>query len=251
MADRPLRADARSNQERLLLVAGEAFAREGTQASLKAIAQKAGVGIGTLYRRFPTREALVEAVYRNEVAHLCAASPELLESLPPEAALTAWMEKFIDFMATKQGMADVLRVVLLSEEDRLHTRDLLRTAIAALLDAGAYVGTPYAPASTQNDVLMGLGRNHVDHARRGRPTGTGNYRLIGLLLHGVTTTAAHEARQSPGGPATAGRPTIDENPRLRSFGERHHTGAESLRAVPRATTAAAVDPRVRRPGSAR
>src|SRR5882757_2550775 len=124
VGDRALRADARSNQERLLVVAAEAFAGEGTQASLKAIAQQAGVGIGTLYRRFPTREALVEAVYRNEVAHLCAAAPELLKTLPPEVALPAWMEKFIDFMATKQGMADVLRVVLLSEEDRSHTRDL-------------------------------------------------------------------------------------------------------------------------------
>lgn len=185
MADRPLRADARSNQERLLLVAGEAFAREGTQASLKAIAQRAGVGIGTLYRRFPTREALVEAVYRNEVAHLCAAAPELLKTLPPEAALPAWMEKFIDFMATKQGMADVLRVVLLSEEDRLKTRDLLRTAIAALLDAGASAGTLRAGIEP-NDLLMGLGGiSLIAGAEDQRQLAT---RLIDLLLHGVAAT---------------------------------------------------------------
>jgi AcrR family transcriptional regulator len=202
MADRPLRADARSNQERLLLVAGEAFAREGTQASLKAIAQKAGVGIGTLYRRFPTREALVEAVYRNEVAHLCAASPELLKTLPPEAALPAWMEKFIDFMATKQGMADVLRVVLLSEEDRLHTRDQLRTAIAALLDAGATAGTLRAGIDP-NDVLMGLGGiSLIAGEENQRELAT---RLIGLLLHGVATTAAQDGAVHPDGQATTGR----------------------------------------------
>lgn len=130
------------------------------------------MGIGTLYRRFPTREALVEAVYRNEVAHLCAAAPELLKTLPPEAALPAWMEKFIDFMATKQGMADVLRVVLLSEEDRLKTRDLLRTAIAALLDAGASAGTLRAGIEP-NDLLMGLGGISLI-SRRGGSTATGH-----------------------------------------------------------------------------
>ena len=75
---RALRADARQNQERVLQVAAEVFAGEGTGASLKAIAQQAGVGVGTLYRRFPTRETLIEAVYRNEVARLCDAAPELL-----------------------------------------------------------------------------------------------------------------------------------------------------------------------------
>ncbi|MFI5706546.1 TetR/AcrR family transcriptional regulator [Kribbella sp. NPDC051620] len=185
MADRPLRADARSNHERLLVVAAEAFAREGTQASLKAIAQEAGVGIGTLYRRFPSREALVEAVYRNEVAHLCAAADELLEKLPPEAALTAWMEKFIDFMAAKEGMADVLRVVLLSEEDRLHTRDLLATAIATLLDAGAASGA-LRTGIDPKDVLMALGGiSLIAGAENQRQLAT---RLIDLLLHGVAAT---------------------------------------------------------------
>jgi AcrR family transcriptional regulator len=184
MADRPLRADARSNQERLLVVAAGAFAREGTQASLKAIAQEAGVGIGTLYRRFPSREALVEAVYRNEVAHLCAAAGELLEELPPEAALTAWMEKFIDFLAAKEGMADVLRVVLLSEEDRLQTRDLLATAIATLLDAGAAGGT-LRTGIDPKDVLMALGGiSLIAGAENQRQLAT---RLIDLLLHGVAT----------------------------------------------------------------
>lgn len=156
-ADDPrLRADARQNQERLLVVAAEAMAREGSAASLKAIAQEAGVGIGTLYRRFPTREALVEAVYRSEVARLCDAAPELLTELSPLAALRVWMQRFVDFMATKHAMADALKVVLASEDDRMRTRFLLRDALAVLLDAGVADGVvrrgldPY-------DVLMGLG----------------------------------------------------------------------------------------------
>ncbi|BCJ33965.1 hypothetical protein Athai_14680 [Actinocatenispora thailandica] len=142
-----------------------------------------------MYRRFPTREALVEAVYRNELAHLCAASPELLRTLPPEVALPTWMERFIDFMATKQGMADVLRVVLLSEEDRLRTRDQLRAAIAVLLDAGASAGTLRTGADP-NDVLMGLGGISLiagQENQRGLAT-----RLIGLLLHGVMATAVQD-----------------------------------------------------------
>jgi AcrR family transcriptional regulator len=171
---RPLRADARANHDRLLEVAATAFGREGTDASLKAIAQQAGVGIGTLYRRFPTREHLVEAVYRNEVARLCVAAPALLETLPPVAALTAWMEQFVDFMATKRAMIAVLR----SDEDRLHIRELLRTAIATLLDAGAG-----RPGVDPNDVLLGLGGiTLIAGEERERELAT---RLIGLLLHGV------------------------------------------------------------------
>lgn len=187
MGDRPLRADARHNQERLLLVAAEAFAREGTQASLKAIAREAGVGIGTLYRRFPTRETLVEAVYRNEVTRLCSAAAELLETLPPTAALATWMEKFVDFMAAKEGMADMLRTVLLSEEDRMHTRDELRAAIATLLDAGAAAGT-VRPGIDPDDVLMGLGGiTMIAGYEDQRQLAT---RLIDLLLNGITTATA-------------------------------------------------------------
>lgn len=187
MTDRPLRADAQNNHDRLLVVAADAFAREGTQASLKAIAHTAGVGIGTLYRRFPTRDALVEAVYRNEVSRLCESAPELLETLTPAAALPAWMESFVDFMAAKHGMADVLRAVLLSEEDRLHTRDLLRAAIATLLDAGAAAGT-VRPGTNPNDVLMALGGiTMIAGEENQRDLATS---LIDLLLHGVTTTTA-------------------------------------------------------------
>lgn len=180
MGERSLRADAQSNYERLLAVAAEVFAREGTQASLKAIAQRAGVGIGTLYRRFPTRETLVEAVYRNEVARLCAAADELLGTLPPAAALPAWMERFVDFMAAKRGLGDTLRAVLTSEEDRLQTRALLRSAIADLLDAGA---GRLRPGVDPNDLLMALGGiTLIAGEERQRDLAT---RLIRLLMDGV------------------------------------------------------------------
>lgn len=185
VTERRLRADARDNRERLLEVAAAAFAREGTQTSLKAIARAAGVGIGTLYRRFPTREALVEAVYRNEVDRLCAAAPELLGQCPPAGALRAWMERFVDFMAAKEGMADTLRAVLLSEVDRLHTRDRLRQAIGTLLDAGAAAGAVRADLAP-NDVLLALGGiTMIAGAEQQRKLAS---RLIDLLLGGVLTS---------------------------------------------------------------
>jgi AcrR family transcriptional regulator len=156
-AVRPLRADARFNQDRLLEAAARAFARDGSQASLKAIAQDAGVGIGTLYRRFPTRERLIEATYRNETARLCADAAELLRTLPPAQALHAWMERFVDYMATKHGMADALHAVLVTRGDlRMETRDLLTGALSTLLTAGQAEQVIRADA-VPDDVLMALG----------------------------------------------------------------------------------------------
>ena len=89
--------------------------------TLDAIARDAGVGIGTLYRHFPTREALVEAAYRNELARLCDAVPELLRDLPPDEATRRWMDRFVDYMTTKRGMADALRAVIASGRTRTST----------------------------------------------------------------------------------------------------------------------------------
>src|SRR3954451_18014185 len=97
---RPLRADARRNRERLLDAAVRAFSQEGPEVTLDAIAKDAGVGIGTLYRHFPTREALVEAAYRNELERLCDAVTELQASMPPDKAMRVWMDRFIDYMTT-------------------------------------------------------------------------------------------------------------------------------------------------------
>src|SRR5216683_7288685 len=111
---RPLRADAQRNRDKLLDVAVRAFSQEGPDVPLDAIAKEAGVGIGTLYRHFPTREALIEAAYRNELARLCDAVAELLQAMPPDQALRAWMDRFVDYMTTKRGMAGALRAVIAS-----------------------------------------------------------------------------------------------------------------------------------------
>ena len=180
---RPQRADARRNRDRLLGVAVHAFAEDGPEVSLDAIARSAGVGIGTLYRHFPTREALVEAAYRNELDRLCAAAPELLAELPPERALRAWMDRFVDYMTTKRGMADALRAVIASGGDPYaHSRDRLVEAVSGLMAAGAAAGTVRSDMSAE-DVLTGLsgaGLAVGDPARRDQAA-----RLLALLMDGL------------------------------------------------------------------
>jgi AcrR family transcriptional regulator len=105
---RKLRTDAQRNRERILEVAKRAFTRVGANASLDDIAKEAVVGAGTLYRHFPTRDALIEAVYRTEVEKLAAAERKFAEAMPPIEALRAWMLLFVDYIATKQIIAPVL-----------------------------------------------------------------------------------------------------------------------------------------------
>jgi AcrR family transcriptional regulator len=102
------RTDALRNRERILEVAKEAFSRSGANSSLDDIAKHAGVGAGTLYRHFPTREALLEAVYRTEVEKLAAAERKFLQTMLPIEALRAWMLLFVDYIATKKIIAPAL-----------------------------------------------------------------------------------------------------------------------------------------------
>ena len=106
------RSDARRNRERILEVARQAFSRSGANASLDDIAKKAGVGPGTLYRHFPTREELLVAVYRSEMEKLAAAEQKFAEELPPIEALRAWLLLFIDYIAKKQLIAPALNALL-------------------------------------------------------------------------------------------------------------------------------------------
>jgi AcrR family transcriptional regulator len=105
------RADAQRNRERILEVAKEAFTRSGANTSLDDIAKQADVGPGTLYRHFPTRDELLEAVYRTEVEKLAAAEREFAQDLPPIEALRAWMLLFVDYIATKQIIAPALNTL--------------------------------------------------------------------------------------------------------------------------------------------
>jgi len=107
LVQRPQRADARRNFDALLAAARDAFQEHGTEASLEDIARRAGVGIGTLYRNFPTRAALIEAVYIDGVEALVTAAAEV-RSLPPWEALTSWLWRFVDYAATKKVLIEAL-----------------------------------------------------------------------------------------------------------------------------------------------
>lgn len=111
-APRKPRADAQRNRERILDAAKQAFTRSTGNVNLDDIAKKAGVGPGTLYRHFPTREALLEAVYRTEVEKLAAAERELAKTLPPVEALRAWMLLFVDYIAAKHVIAPALNTLV-------------------------------------------------------------------------------------------------------------------------------------------
>ncbi len=156
-SERPLRADARRNRERLLAAAVRAFATPGgAEVTLDSIAKAAGVGIGTLYRHFPTREALVEAAYRSELARLCDAVPDLLATLPTDEAVRAWMDRFVDYMTTKRGMADALHAVIASGGNPFaQSRERMVGAIATLLATAAAAGTVRADVDPA-DVLTSL-----------------------------------------------------------------------------------------------
>jgi AcrR family transcriptional regulator len=153
---RALRADAQRNRERLLSVAARAFAEGEAEVTLDSIAKDAGVGIGTLYRHFPTREALVEATYRNELARLGDAADDLLATMPADRATRQWMDGFIGYMTTKRGMADALRAVVASGGDPFaESLARLLGAITTLLDAGAAAGTIRGDVQPR-DVLASL-----------------------------------------------------------------------------------------------
>ncbi|WP_328344200.1 TetR/AcrR family transcriptional regulator [Micromonospora sp. NBC_00421] len=180
---RPLRADALRNRQRLLDTAVRAFSRQGPAVTLDAIAREAGVGIGTLYRHFPTREALVEAAYRSELAKLCAAADELLARLPATEATRAWMDHFVDYLATKRGMADALRLVVAAGTNPYaQSRDLLMAALTRLLAAGVAAGT-IRPDVDPGDVLAGL--SGMSLAAQGPEQRDLAGRLLDLLMAGL------------------------------------------------------------------
>ncbi|HEY2038128.1 MAG TPA: TetR/AcrR family transcriptional regulator [Edaphobacter sp.] len=133
-SSRKPRADALRNRERILHVAREAFTKNGANVSLDDVAKQAGVGPGTLYRHFPTREALLEAVYRTEVEKLAAAEKEFATTMPPVEALREWMRLFVDYMATKQIIVPALNTIVgCSPKSLENTGDLIRSAIDGLV----------------------------------------------------------------------------------------------------------------------
>ena len=179
-----VRSDARRNREKLLEVATAAFtAADGRPVSLESIARDAGVGIGTLYRHFPNREALVEAIFRTELAEVAAAAGQLLKRHPPKTALRRWMDRYASFVAAKRGMAETLHAIFESGAvEPTQTRDSLVGALEMLLRAGADDGSLRSDVQADDVVssLIGL------MLASGSPEQTG--RLLDLLVAGIATS---------------------------------------------------------------
>lgn len=151
--DRPMRADARRNHDRLLAVAREAFAENGYQTSLDDIAKRAGVGSGTLYRHFPTREALLETVYRDDVEALAARADALAEKFPPGEALAAWMREQLTYVREMRGLGSAVKTMLgAAPETFTYCKDVLRAAVQRLLEPAQRAGE-VRPDVTPGDVL--------------------------------------------------------------------------------------------------
>jgi AcrR family transcriptional regulator len=176
-----VRSDARRNREKLLEVATAAFAAAaGRPVSLESIARDAGVGIGTLYRHFPNREALVEAIYRTELDEVAAAAEQLLQRHPPKTALRRWMDRYADFVAAKRGMAESLHAMFDSGAMQpSQTRDSIAGAVDLLLQAGVRDGSLRADVQADDVVssLIGI------FLASGSPEQTS--RLLDLLVAGI------------------------------------------------------------------
>ncbi|HEY0117286.1 MAG TPA: TetR/AcrR family transcriptional regulator [Cellulomonas sp.] len=158
VSERPLRADARRNRDALLAAAVEAFAKDGADVPLETIAANAGVGVGTLYRNFPDRNALIEAAYRHEVEELCERAPQLLATRASGLdALREWTVRFIGYAAAKAGMKEALRASIGAEGSLFsETRELIVTALGELLAAGAKDGSIRADVDA-GDVWRAMG----------------------------------------------------------------------------------------------
>jgi len=137
----PRRADARRNRERLLAAATAAFAEQGADAPLEDIARRAGVGIGTLYRHFPTRLALQEGVFRNQVETVCARGRELAEAPSPGEAFAAWLRVLAGFLATKRGLSHALIATLGKDSEVISScGQAMRTTVEQLLTRAQQAG---------------------------------------------------------------------------------------------------------------
>jgi AcrR family transcriptional regulator len=182
-AARKPRADAQRNRDSLLEAAKAAFAEVGPEASLDEIARRAGVGIGTLYRHFPTRDAIVEAVYRREVQQLADAAPRLMESLPPAEALRAWMRVFIDYIAAKKVIAPALKSSVGGGSAVYADSSVRINGAIALLVERARASGDIRPSADPADLLRALiGFAYVNSAPDWEASAR---RLIDLLIDGL------------------------------------------------------------------
>jgi AcrR family transcriptional regulator len=176
------RADARRNKEALLDAAAAAFVASGVHAPVRDIAASAGVGVGTIYRHFPTRADLIVAVYRHQVEACAQAGPTLLaSSTSPYAALTRWINLFVDFLVTKHGLAEALQSDAAAFQ-ALHAYflDRLVPVCATLLDAAAAAGE-IPPAVSAHELMRGVGNLCIGANNSGYDA----RRMVALLIAGL------------------------------------------------------------------
>jgi AcrR family transcriptional regulator len=181
-ARRKPRADAQRNRERILEVAKQAFTRSGADTSLDDIATQAGVGAGTLYRHFPTREALLAAVYRTEVEKLAAAEKRLADELAPLEALRAWMLLFVDYIATKKIIAPALNAMLgehskVIEAGYAQIQGAIRALVKRAIDGGEMRSNIEPVDLLKALVGVGFMSNSPDWQQSAR-------RLVDILING-------------------------------------------------------------------
>jgi len=176
---RPKRADARRNYDKLVVAARALFAEEGTSAPLEDIAQRAGVGIGTLYRHFPTRQALLEAVYVDEVEAMARAADDLSE-LPPWEALSQWLHQYVGFAATKKALNEALLEAAPDSNVLLACRTALVGAGTSLVERAQAAGVVRADTSFQD-----VGRMVAGIAMVPTTDSEQKERLLGLALDGL------------------------------------------------------------------
>lgn len=177
------RADAVRNRERVLQAAKVVFGAGGAEASLEAVARAAGVGIGTLYRHFPTREALFEAVYRREVQHLADLAEQLKQEAQPVDALRQWLRLNVQFVATKKGMSAALALAAYKNSELFsYSFDRLTRAVGGLLDRAIAAGEIRDDISPE-DVLRALVGMCYMHDQPGWQTSV--LRLVDVFIDGL------------------------------------------------------------------
>jgi AcrR family transcriptional regulator len=191
-AVRPLRADARRNRDALLVAAAALFAERGVDASLEEVARRAGVGIGTLYRHFPSREALIADVYRREVDLLCGGVDDLLATRPADEALAEWMRRFVGYVATKRGLAVALKSMVNDNSDLFaQSRASINESMARLVNAAVEAGLVRKDADPE-DVLRGMSGFCLFSDQAGWQEQA--QRLVALLVDGLRFRAANSAK---------------------------------------------------------
>jgi len=184
-ADRPLRADARRNRERLVVAARAIFTEQGSGASMEAIAKEAGVGVGTLYRHFPNRLDLVEAVYETDVRELADAAQRVVAELEPWDAVVAFFDAFMRYAQTKQALLAELQQAFEKNPDlRSHARELITSSFDLVIDRAKDAGVVRddVDGSDLTQLVSPICTNASVPPEQTR-------RLIGILLDGLKATS--------------------------------------------------------------